>query len=49
MAVTGVNGVRDLLPVLLTEVTAVELEVVVAPCLDEGVRGFLTPAVFTKR
>lgn len=30
----GVDGVGDFHPVLLTEVTAVELEVTVPPCFD---------------
>lgn len=41
----GVDGVSHLLPVLLTEVTAVEADVALAPGLDERPGGFVVPAV----
>jgi len=46
VAVIGVNGVGDFLPVLLTEVSAIELEMTFAPSIDESEGGVLTPAVF---
>lgn len=46
VAVMGVNSVGDLLPVLLTEVSAIELQVTLAPSVDESEGGVLTPAVF---
>jgi len=49
VAVNGVDGVRNLLPVVVTEVTAVELEVTVAPGVDERASGVFGPAVFSGR
>ncbi|CAL1396887.1 unnamed protein product [Linum trigynum] len=41
----AVDGLSDVLPVLLAEVPAVELDVAVASGLDERRRGLLAPAV----
>lgn len=46
VAVKGVDGVSDLLPVLLTEAPAVELEVTAAPGVDESGGSVFAPAVF---
>lgn len=48
-AVAGVDGVGHLLPVLLTEVAAVEADVALAPGLDERAGGFFGPAVLACR
>lgn len=45
VAVGGVDGGRDLVPVGLAEVAAAEGEVAGAPGVDEGERGLLRPAV----
>ena len=45
VAVERVDGVGDVLPVLLAEVAAVELEVAAAPGVDERGGGLLGPAV----
>nr|GLL28021.1 LOB domain-containing protein 21 [Ipomoea trifida] len=42
-----INGVSHLLPVLLTEVTSVKLEITVAPSLDQRLRGSFAPAVLS--
>nr|GMD00510.1 LOB domain-containing protein 21-like [Ipomoea batatas] len=42
-----INGVSHLLPVLLTEVTSVKLEITVAPRLDQRLRGSFAPAVLS--
>lgn len=42
---TSVDGVGDLLPVLLTEVTTVELDITVSPGLDQYLRGALAPTI----
>lgn len=49
VSVEGVDGVGDFLPVLLTEVAAVEMDEMGAPSMDEGVGGFFGPAVFSRR
>lgn len=46
VAVDGVDGVGDLLPVVVAEVAAVEFEVTVAPGPYERVGGVFGPAVF---
>lgn len=45
VGVEGVDGVGDILPILLAEVAAVELKVTTAPGVDEGGGGFLGPAI----
>ena len=45
VAMERVDGVGDVLPVLLAEVAAVELEVASAPGVHERGRGLLGPAV----
>lgn len=47
--VDGVDGVGDLLPVLLTEVAAVELKVVGPPGINQRPGCFLGPAVLAAR
>lgn len=49
MRVAVVNDVGDLLPVLLAEVSAVEIEVALAPGFDEGEGGVLAPAILSDR
>ncbi|PON87321.1 hypothetical protein TorRG33x02_169570 [Trema orientale] len=41
----GVDGVGHVLPVLLAEVAAVEIEVAAAPGVDQRGSGLLAPAV----
>ena len=45
VAMAGVDSGGDLLPVPLTEIAAVELQVTVAPGLDKRMRGVLAPTV----
>ena len=49
VAMEGVDGVGNVLPVLLAEVSTVEVEVATAPGVDEGRRGLLAPAVLADR
>lgn len=42
---TGVDGVGNVLPVLLTEVAAVELDVTPAPGVDQSLGGTVAPTV----
>lgn len=44
-----IDGVGHLLPVLLAEVAAVEIEIAAAPSVDESGCCFFAPAVFAER
>jgi hypothetical protein len=49
MAVKRVNGVSDVLPVFLTEISSVEFEITAPPGVDQRRRSFFAPTIFTER
>lgn len=46
-ALTGVDGIGDVVPVLLTEVTAVELDITIAPGVDQCLGGTFAPTILS--
>jgi hypothetical protein len=47
MAVKSVDGISNILPVLLTEITSVKFKITASPSINKSRGSFFTPTIFT--